>query len=202
MFGKETLHDIIHTQRLDLIPLSPAVLRAALAGDRGTIARLLGVAVPDSWELHREFLELRLRELEANPALQPWLIRGISLRDEGRLIGDIGGHSAPFTLETPPLPSFEMGYCVIESERRRGFAREAVEALMRWARDEHQVRRFLLSISPENQPSQALAAKLGFRRIGSKIDDEDGLEEIFEKAFDEPANEARLPGENSKRGMM
>ena len=33
------------------------------------------------------------------------LMRGISLRDESRLIGDIGGHSGPFIPESPPLRS-------------------------------------------------------------------------------------------------
>ena len=45
------------------------------------------------------------------------------------------------------------------------------------------MRRFLLSISPENAPSLALAEKLGFRKIGSKIDEEDGPEEIWERIF-------------------
>ena len=65
---------IIQTQRLDLIPLSPAVLRAALELDRNKIGRLLGASIPQSWEIRRGALELRLRQLEANPALQPWLI--------------------------------------------------------------------------------------------------------------------------------
>ncbi|MEO7318580.1 MAG: GNAT family protein [Chthoniobacteraceae bacterium] len=163
--------------------MSPAMLRSAIAGDRGTMGRLLGVSVPDSWEVRLAFLELRLQQLEANPSLPPWLIRGISLRDEGRLIGDIGGHSEPFISASPPLRSLEIGYRVIEVDRRRGFAREAIEALMQWACDEHAVRRFLLSISPGNGPSLALAEKLGFRKIGSKIDEEDGPEEIWERIF-------------------
>ena len=175
------MNSIIQTGRLDLIPLSPAVLRAAIDEDRPAMGRLLGLSVPATWEIRREFLERRLGELEANPALQPWLIRGISLREEGVLIGDIGFHSEP---AAPPLPSpksVELGYGVLETWRRRGFAREAIEALIQWACDRHQVRRFLLSISPENRPSQSLAAKLGFRKIGSQIDELDGPEDIFEK---------------------
>ena len=172
---------MIQTQRLDLIPLSSSVIRAALDGDRAGMEQLLGVSVPADWEVRREFLELRLRELEASPALQPWLIRGISLRSEGSLIGDIGFHTAPVTPPAPSPKSVELGYSVLEAWRRRGFAREAIEALIQWASERHGVRRFLLSISPENQPSLALAAKLGFRKIGSKIDELDGPEEIFER---------------------
>ncbi len=172
---------MIQTARLDLIPLSPAVLRAALDGDHAKVGQLLGISVPATWEVPREFLELRLRELEADPALQPWLIRGISLRSAGTLIGDIGFHSAPIAAPASSPKSVELGYCVLEACRRHGFAQEAIEALIQWACDQHGVHRFLLSISPENQPSQALAAKLGFRKIGSKIDEIDGLEEIFER---------------------
>ena len=172
---------MIQTKRLDLIPFSPAVIRAALDGNRPGMEQLLGISVPSDWEVQREFLELRLRELEANPALQPWLARGMSLRSEARLIGDIGFHSAPVTSPAASQKCVELGYNVLKAWRRLGFAQEAIEALIQWACDRHEVHRFVLSISPENQPSLALAAKLGFRRIGSKIDEQDGPEDIFER---------------------
>lgn len=37
-----------------------------------------------------------------------------------------------------------------------------------------------MTIRPDNRPSQALTAQLGFVRIGSHIDDVDGLEDILE----------------------
>ena len=174
---------IIQTERLDLISLSPGVIRAPLDGDRSRMAQLLGVSVPATWEIRREFLELRLRQLEANPALQPWLIRGISLRDEGILIGDIGFHSEPVAPSAAAPKSVELGYGVLEAWRRRGFADEALAAMIHWARHRHGVHRFVLSIDPENQPSQALAAKLGFRKVGFRIDEVDGPEDVFEKTF-------------------
>ena len=172
---------IIQTKRLDLIPLSPAVLRAALELDRNKIGRLLGASVPQSWEIRRDALELRLRQLEATPAFQPWSIRGMVLSSEGQLIGDIGCHSEPFTRPASAPKTVELGYSVVEAWRRREFAQEAIEALIQWACTQHRVHRFVLSISPENEASQALAAKMGFRKIGSQIDEEDGLEEIFER---------------------
>ena len=51
------------------------------------------------------------------------------------------------------------------------------------ARDEYQVHRFVVSISPDNLPSLGLAAKLGFRKIGSHIDELDGPEDIFERSY-------------------
>ena len=54
---------------------------------------------------------------------------------------------------------------------------------MRWAREEHGVRRFVVSISPDNLPSLGLAAKLGFQTIGSHLDEIDGPEDIFERSY-------------------
>jgi RimJ/RimL family protein N-acetyltransferase len=43
------------------------------------------------------------------------------------------------------------------------------------------VRRFVVTVSPDNAPSLALVAKAGFRKIGEHIDDGDGLELILLK---------------------
>ena len=60
------------------------------------------------------------------------------------------------------------------------YAREASVALMGWARQTQGVRSFAMTIRPDNHPSQALAAQLGFVRIASHIDEVDGLEDILE----------------------
>ena len=43
----------------------------------------------------------------------------------------------------------------------------------------HGATAFLLSISPDNAASLAIAAKLGFTRIGEQMDEVDGLEWVF-----------------------
>ncbi len=175
----------IHTARLDLNPMTPPVIRALLAGDHGEAGRLLSVCWPADCEVHRDALEMRLGQLEADPGLQPWLLRAMVLREEGAVVGHIGFHAAPgheCLAELAP-GGVEFGYGVMESYRRRGLATEAIEALMRWAREVHGVERFVVSISPENGPSLALAAKLGFRKIGSHMDEFDGPEDIFERVL-------------------
>jgi ribosomal-protein-alanine N-acetyltransferase len=177
----------IHSARLDLIPLTPPVIRALLAGDHGEAGRLLGVRWPADWEVHRSALEMRLGQLEADPGLQPWLMRSMVLREEGVVVGDIGFHAAPgheCLAELAP-GGVELGYGVMESYRRRGLATEAIEALIRWAREEQGVDRFVVSISPENAPSLSLAAKLGFRKIGWHMDEVDGPEDVFERWIEE-----------------
>ena len=71
---------------------------------------------------------------------------------------------------------------MFEPFRRRGYATEAVEGILAWARDERGVRQFVASISPGNVPSLALVRRLGFRETGRQWDDEDGEELVFELA--------------------
>lgn len=174
---------IVHSKRLDLMPFSPEFLRASIAGDVAAAERLLGAKLPSNWPDHPDTYAYRLAQLEADPSLLGWLVRGMVLRETRQLIGHIGFHTGPdpeYLRELSP-GGIEFGYTVFEAYRRKGFAFEAATALMNWAQVEHGIRRYVVSISPENTPSLALAAKLAFRRIGSHIDDVDGYEDIFER---------------------
>ncbi len=159
------------------MPLPPPLLDAVLAGRRLIAERLAGFSLPSGWpDKHDErFLRLRLAQLQADPEAEPWLVRAIILRGpRRRMIGHIGFHGPP------KEGAAEMGYTIFERYRRRGFALEAAVSLMDWASSEHGVNRFIVSISPENEPSLALAAKMGFQRAGEQVDEVDGLEYVFE----------------------
>lgn len=184
---------IIATQRLDLIPMTPDFLRASLAGDLRQAEQIIGLSLPKWWPDCQSLLIRRLKQIEANPAHQPWLVRAIGLRSRGAMIGHIGFHAAPGVdeiLEAVSPGAAEFGYTVLPAFRRQGYAEEASRALIRWASDAHGVTKFIVSISPDNVASQALAAKLGFVQIGSHIDEEDGLEHILQLvvARGSPAN--------------
>jgi ribosomal-protein-alanine N-acetyltransferase len=176
---------VIHSRRLDLVPLTPPVLQALLTGDFSTAGRLLGAAVPVELDIPRDAMALRLSQLEDDPGLQPWLMRAMVLREEGIVVGDIGFHAAPGheCLAALAPGGAELGIGVAPAWRRQGMAFEASEALMHWAWTNHGVRHFVVSISPENGPSLGLAAKLGFRKIGSQMDEIDGPEDIFGRTF-------------------
>src|SRR5207237_8332173 len=86
-----------------------------------------------------------------------------------------------FNFHGPPENgAAEVGYTIQPEHRRRGYATEATAAMLDWARAEHGVRRFIASISPDNEPSLRLARHLGFVQIGEQMDEEDGLELVFE----------------------
>lgn len=171
----------ISADRLDLISMTPAFLRASLDGNLQHASQMIGLALPATWPDCAEVLQLRLKQLEANPELQPWLLRAMALRSRRELIGHIGFHAAP---GAPYLDEWchggvEFGFTVFAPHRRRGYAREASRAMMQWAREVHGVEEFVLSISPSNHPSQALAASLGFTRIGQHEDEVDGVEDVL-----------------------
>ena len=126
-------------------------------------------------------MEMRLTKLRENPALEPWLLRAVGLREARIMIGFIGFHTLPGADYLNPYApnSVEFGYTIFPDYRGKGYASEAAQAIMDWATREHDVRRFVVSISPGNQPSLRIAQKFGFRKVGFFTDPEDGLEDVF-----------------------
>jgi RimJ/RimL family protein N-acetyltransferase len=173
---------IISSERLDLIPLTPAFLAASLQGESTTAESLLGLSIPAEWFQEQTLMKLRLAQLQQNSTLQPWLLRAIALRHQPLMVGHIGFHTQPGAEYLRDLApgGVEYGYTVFSAFRRQGFAREACGALMQWAYQEHQVTRFVVSIRPDNIPSRRLAERFGFKQIGSHMDEEDGPEDIYE----------------------
>jgi [ribosomal protein S5]-alanine N-acetyltransferase len=176
----------IYAPRLDLVSLSPAFIRASLAGDLLEAQRLLGAKLPDDWPDCAHLLQLRLKQMEADAAYEPWSLRAIVLRADRLMAGHIGFHTKPAAEYLQPYSpvAVEFGFEVFPPFRRLGLAREASLALMHWADTVHGQRTFIVSIRPDNTASQGLAAQLGFKRIGSHIDEVDGLEDILELRLD------------------
>ena len=173
---------MIRSKRLDLVPLTPSFLRASLEIDLNTAEQILGAQLPKTWPDSSNTLSLRLRQLQEDSSLQPWLLRAIVLRAEGIMVGHIGFHSAPGpeNLAAYASNAAEFGFTVFPPFRRCGYAREASVALMDWAHQTHGVCDFVLSIRPDNVASQSLAAQLGFLKVGSHIDPVDGPEDVLQ----------------------
>jgi [ribosomal protein S5]-alanine N-acetyltransferase len=177
----------IHSPRLSLIPLTPAFFEASMAGDQVAAEGILGHAIPTDWYDEGWLMRLRLDDLRKNPDYQPWSVRAIVHKETGGMIGHTGFHTLPDPdYLRPILPGgVEMGYTIFPDFRGQGYATEACRALMDWAYDSHQIRRFVLSIAPDNEASLRIAHKLGFIRIGEHVDAEDGIEYIFARILGE-----------------
>jgi [ribosomal protein S5]-alanine N-acetyltransferase len=95
------------------------------------------------------------------------------------MIGHAGYHGPPGVNAKGAPDAVEIGYTVEERYRGRGYATEAAAELLRRA-EERGVRHFVASTAPDNEPSLAIIRKLGFTQTGEAMDEEDGLELVFE----------------------
>lgn len=172
---------LIQSDRLDLILMTPAFLAASLAGDVDTAAALIKATIPPEWLTEHAFMQRRLRQVQDDPIYQPWMPCAICLRQPGLMIGHIGFHTQPGAayLHDYAPQGVEFGYTIFAPFRQQGYATEAVAALMQWATAAYQVQHFVLSISPENSPSLRIAQHFGFQKVGTQMDEEDGPEDIF-----------------------
>lgn len=127
------------------------------------------------------FLRMRLDQLRRDPSFAPWAPRLIVLReDPGVVVGNAGFHGPPGLNARNDARAVEIGYSILDERRRRGYATEAVRALVEWALAHPDVDRVIASIAPTNEPSLALARRLGFVEVGRHWDEEDGDELEFE----------------------
>ena len=175
--------DTIHSPRLELISMSPDFLDACIKNDLESASPTIGLALPPEWPEMKWLMELRLKQMRENPALELWVLRAIGLRETKTMIGHIGFHTLPGADYLKPYApdSVEFGYSIFPKYRRMGYASEAARALMDWATREHQVMHFIVSISPTNEPSLRLAQKLGFRKVGTSTDDQGTVEDVFRR---------------------
>ena len=171
----------IETPRLRLRLMNHAFLDACLRGRVSEAAELLGTALPLEWFERVEFIARRWQQLRDEPDYAEFAPRAVLLRGSDRMVGHVGFHSAPDPDYLQPMVGggIELGYTVFAADRRNGYAEEAVRGMAQWVALAHGVTQVVASISPGNLPSQRLAAKLGFCKVGEHIDEVDGLEDVL-----------------------
>ena len=91
----------------------------------------------------------------------PWYQFIAERRDDGALIGDLG-----VGFDVPGPHQVELGYRILPDFQRKGYAREAVAALIDYLIDHHEVHRFVGVVASPNEASKAVLRSLGFRHEG------------------------------------
>ena len=104
-----------------------------------------------------------------------WLGRLIMLKQPATLIGVIN-------LKGPPDAEgrVEVGYEIEQDFRRKGYASEAVRALAAWCAGQPEVKAVQAKTLKQNEVSQAMLAKLGFKRLGPQRDPQLGEMIVWE----------------------
>lgn len=164
-------------KNIRLLQLSPLVLKAL--GDGDIAAARLGAAIAFSDYLvgpeSRSVWRRRALQIVEDPSSATWITRAVIDADSGAVVGRAGFHGPPDDKDM-----VEVGYAIDPAFRRQGYARAALVALLKSAKDEPSVRTVRATTSPGNIASRALIADYGFVQVGEQWDDEDGLEIIFE----------------------
>jgi RimJ/RimL family protein N-acetyltransferase len=169
----------ILTPRLVLRLMTIEALKATEAGRLAEASCHLGLDMPADWSDVAALAGRRLQQLPDCPHYLPWSIRAIALRSTDEAVGYVNFHDLPKWHEMAQKEACaEFGYAIFAGCRRQGYAEETVRALMAWAR-ERGARHFIFSIAPANAASQGLARKLGARKVGMQVDEEDGPEAVL-----------------------
>lgn len=165
---------------IELVPMTPDFVAAVLDGRREEAAAALGIEVPAKFpsEGEKGFLGLRLRQMREDERFRTWCPHAIVLGRQ--MIGHAGYHGPPGVNSNDAPDAVEFGYRIFPPHRGQGYATRAATMLMDKAEELAGIRRFVLSVAPDNDPSLAIVRKLGFVRTGERMDEEDGLELVFE----------------------
>jgi RimJ/RimL family protein N-acetyltransferase len=89
----------------------------------------------------------------------------VILREDGTVIGDIGFHQPP-----DELGEVSVGFGIVATHRRQGYATEALRALLEWALQRPEVRAVHADTDLVNLASQRVLANAGMTLISDEGD--------------------------------
>lgn len=136
----------IETPRLVLVPTSPDLVQAILAGD------LSAVRAGEGWPMEDSLVPMRTAA-KYGVELPGWLVK---LDDA--VIGDSHTHGLP-----DEAGDIEIGYNLAEPYRGRGYGSELVKGLSQWLLAQPRVKRVVARHVPvENIPSRRALESAGF----------------------------------------
>lgn len=166
----------LDTPRLLLLQTTLEVVEKRLLQDQFT-ARLQGLEVhfPPEWPgdalpVFAGWVEY----LRQNPQAEDW--GGILVERATRTaVGQMGCKGLP-----DPEGTVEIGYGLNPSVWGRGYATEAVQALVAWLWQQKRVKKIKAETIPEGIASSRVLVKNGFSRVGTRHDPEDGHVIVWE----------------------
>ena len=121
---------IVHTARLDLTPLAAEAIDALLAGDAARLHHLTGARFRDPAPppYMADALPVVRERLRTHPSEAEWWNWLIVERETGEAVGSVA-FAGPVNAEGAVL----VGYAMYAGHEGRGYATEAVKAMVAWA---------------------------------------------------------------------
>ena len=158
---KKLTIDKLTTERLILIPFTINICKNILNNDYRDLEALnlkKGNGWPDEDVLDTlPRIINNLNKVEAPTGYESWMIIKKETRE---IIGDAGFKGFNFVND-----SIDIGYGIIDEERRNGYAEEAVTALIHWAMTNEMVKEITATCHLENINSINLLTKLSFHLL-------------------------------------
>ena len=151
----------LETERLELIPMTFSFVSGLLNKDL-TVYREFDINPTEEWP-NKDTMDImpiikeKLSALPGPDGFGAWLF--IDKADR-MVVGDGGFKGAPGDSH-----KIDIGYGIIESRQRRGYAYEAVNALIKWGFSQDNVMKITANCLIDNQPSHNLLLKLGMKEI-------------------------------------
>ena len=148
------------TERLTLTPAGAALCRASLHGP-AELAAALGVTVPSTWPPRDlvDALAFYASSIAARDGNDGWGLWLITSPSHGSLVGSAGFKGRPDRRRC-----VEIGYGIEPDYRRRGYATEAVAALLEWAWA-NDVERVVAECEVTNVASAAVLRRIGMTLV-------------------------------------
>ncbi len=153
---------VLHTARLELVPISLEIVEAVMTEDRATVERVAGAIVPPAWPgraLVERAFSASLERSRENPEVRLWGDRLMMMRegDARRIVGSVIFHGRP-----DETGICEVGYGVEETWQKLGLATEATKACVDWALAQPGVKACVATTPPWHRASIRVLEKAGF----------------------------------------
>ncbi len=151
----------LETARLTIVPFTLDLLRAARQ-DPAAVGHRLRLCVPAAWPGPdiAAALPALIHQLEPDPTQADWGVHLVARTAKRTLIGFAGCNNGP----PDATGTVEIGYDVLPAYQRRGYATEAMDAIMAWLFAQPRVRRVTADCDANNSASRRVLERLGLRQ--------------------------------------
>ena len=171
---------VLVTKQLELRPVTLAIAEAILEGRRRSdIEAVVQAEMPWAWPgrtLIEQVFRASLEAVRADPETRLWGDHLMVTREApARVVGSVIFHGRP-----DAEGRCEISYGVEETNQKRGYATEAMTAVVAWALAQPECRVIEATTTPWHKASSRLLEKVGMKLVGKRQHESDGEVLVYE----------------------